>query len=317
MSIESRLQKLEGEIRRIRQHGHTSRHDGGLLEGAVINGVIGGPGDTGGGLPGSGGSGGGPHTHDASGIGYDNTSSGLTADDVQEAIDEIVADADERVEFVPLAATSVDLDYDVARYWDVTTVDDGAFAISNPPPDQTWGRLVVVARTGPGGPHTWTWPASVDWADPDNPGFGGGPAPVFPGEGGQLVVELVTVDGGLTYGGSWQAASTPLDFGEVGDIQPVGTVAAAGSTGKVADAGHVHTIADAVLAAAASALIPVDTGTVTYDHSGDDVLVTIETVWGIDTDSPYYDDAGAAAGEEAALYWDPAASTYVVVPYQL
>lgn len=35
-------------------------------------------------------------------------------------------------------------------------------------------------------------------------------------------------------------SSAGLDYGEAGDIQPTGTAAAAGSTGEVADAGHVH-----------------------------------------------------------------------------
>lgn len=46
---------------------------------------------------------------------------------------------------------------------------------------------------------------------------------------------------GLAGGGNLQADRTlAVDFGAVGAIQPVGPAAAAGSSGKVADAGHVH-----------------------------------------------------------------------------
>lgn len=64
-----------------------------------------------------------------------------------------------------------------------------------------------------------------------------------------------------------------------------------------------------------ASLIAVDAGTVTYDDSGDTLGVTVETVWGVDEDGPYYDGTGAAAGDEAALYWDPGAGGYLLVPY--
>jgi hypothetical protein len=41
--------------------------------------------------------------------------------------------------------------------------------------------------------------------------------------------------------------SAVLPFGVLSDIQPVGSVAAAGSTGRVADAAHVHEGVDAAL----------------------------------------------------------------------
>ena len=51
----------------------------------------------------------------------------------------------------------------------------------------------------------------------------------------------ITAGAGLTGGGDLTANRTlAVDFGEAGDIQPVGTAAAAGSSGEVADAAHVH-----------------------------------------------------------------------------
>ena len=57
---------------------------------------------------------------------------------------------------------------------------------------------------------------------------------------------IVTQDGRMwictTAGspGTWQQPAPPLTFGAAGDIQPLAASAVAGSTGKVADAGHQH-----------------------------------------------------------------------------
>jgi hypothetical protein len=64
-------------------------------------------------------------------------------------------------------------------------------------------------------------------------------------------------------------------------------------------------------------LLTVDPGTVTYDHSGDDVIVEVSALWGVDGDGPYYDDAGVLTGEEAVLALDPATSELLLVPYNL
>lgn len=76
---------------------------------------------------------------------------------------------------------------------------------------------------------------------------------------------------------------------------------------------------DAELAAHAATphgLIPVDAGTPAYDDTGDGVEVTLTSVWGIAAAGvPYYDPDDAATGEEAALFWDPATSAYVLIPF--
>ena len=66
-----------------------------------------------------------------------------------------------------------------------------------------------------------------------------------------------------------------------------------------------------------SDLILVDGGSVTYDTSDPaDIGVTVTTVWGIDsTGDPYYDPAGAASGDEAALYWVSSSAAYTLVPF--
>ena len=65
-----------------------------------------------------------------------------------------------------------------------------------------------------------------------------------------------------------------------------------------------------------SGLICVDPGAIAID-AGDPFGVTLTSVWGIDADDgrPYHDDTGAAAGEEAALFYDPLTDHYTLIPY--
>jgi hypothetical protein len=68
-------------------------------------------------------------------------------------------------------------------------------------------------------------------------------------------------------------------------------------------------------AAAAVGLIPVDTGSVAYDTSTPGELgITVTSDWGYDG-AAYYDDTGAATGEEAALFWDPDTGQYTVITF--
>jgi hypothetical protein len=83
---------------------------------------------------------------------------------------------------------------------------------------------------------------------------------------------------------------------------------------SVVNDSHSHTAA--TLPAAADGLIPVDVGSVAYDTSTPGELgITVTSDWGSDGVTAYYDDAGADAGEEAALFWDPATGQYAVLPY--
>lgn len=110
-------------------------------------------------------------------------------------------DTSELVEVVPISGPTVDIDYDVAQWWDITLSEDCTFTISNPPDPLTVGELVVVIRQGIGAPFTVTWPASVQWDDGD--GLPGGAAPTLnTAASAQDVITLVTFDGGVTWGGS-------------------------------------------------------------------------------------------------------------------
>lgn len=76
-------------------------------------------------------------------------------------------------------------------------------------------------------------------------------------------------------------------------------------------------IDELVAGASAAGLIPVDTGSVAYDTSTPgEIGITVTSDWGVDSGVAYYDDGGASAGEEAALFWDPATSQYAVIPFE-
>jgi hypothetical protein len=64
-------------------------------------------------------------------------------------------------------------------------------------------------------------------------------------------------------------------------------------------------------------VICVDPGTPTYD-TGSPPGITMATDWGVDGSGlPYYDDGGATAGEEAALFYDPLTDHYFLIAYEL
>lgn len=125
---------------------------------------------------------------------------------VEDVLQEIGAIINGHVEVVPSSGGAVDLDYETARYWDIYLDDDCALTISNAPADQTWGQLIVILRQGTGAPYTVTWPAEVQWQDTD--GTAGGSAPtLWTTEDAIDVVTLVSVDGGLTWGGNHDAVA--------------------------------------------------------------------------------------------------------------
>lgn len=66
----------------------------------------------------------------------------------------------------------------------------------------------------------------------------------------------------------------------------------------------------------ASGVSIVDPGTVSTVIVGGEVQVTASSNYGIDSNGvPYYDEDGAAEGEEAALGFDPHTGNFFLVPY--
>jgi hypothetical protein len=156
------------------------------------------------------------------------------------------ADGEPDVETVAASGSTETINYDVATWWDITLTANCTFTITNPPDDQKAGQLVLILRQGGSGSYTVTWPASVEWQDTD--GTSGGAAPtLFTAVGAVDVVTLVTVDGGVTWGGSHGAGSTSIDYAEAADIAAVGTAASAGVSAEVPRADHVHELTAALL----------------------------------------------------------------------
>lgn len=137
--------------------------------------------------------------HNASAITVDPTI--LGGDDVQEVLELLAASipGGEPVETIVSSGTAVDLDFDVARWWDVTLDGNCTFTVTNPPAAEIVGLLHVTIRID--GTHTATF-TDTTWFDrttglsttaPDFTDFG---------DGAQVPVSLLTFDGGATYGGT-------------------------------------------------------------------------------------------------------------------
>lgn len=94
-----------------------------------------------------------------------------------------------------------EIDFTEANWWDITLTDDLTITILNAPASGTVGRLHVILRQGGAGSFTVTWPAEVEW--PDTDGTSGGAAPtLFTAVDARDEVELITEDGGTSYGGT-------------------------------------------------------------------------------------------------------------------
>lgn len=100
------------------------------------------------------------------------------------------------------AGATATLDCSLANIFDLTLTANCTISITNPPAAGVSGQITVILRQGGTGSYTVTWPASVAWQDPLT-GLTGGSAPVlFTAVGAENVVDLSTLDGGVTWGGS-------------------------------------------------------------------------------------------------------------------
>jgi ligand-binding SRPBCC domain-containing protein len=243
--------------------------------------------------------------HDASAISYDPTSSGLTATDVQAAIDELAAapGGGEDTSYAEVAATGAaeTVDCSVARTYDLTFDQNCTLTLTGSVDEETHYLTILIRESGAG---DWdlTWPGSVTWKG----------TPVVLTTSDVQIVNLLSVDGGTNWIATAGATATLVaDLDDLTDV--VITSPAEGHEIRYRSGSWVNETPGA--GPDFSGLMLVDGGSPTYDTSDPDVVeVTVATVWGIGTD-PYYDAGGAATGEEAALYWDPANSTYVLVPF--
>lgn len=99
------------------------------------------------------------------------------------------------------AGATYAIDCSLANIFDITLTVNCTLSITNPPASGVGGIITVILRQGGTGSYTVTWPGSVDWQDTD--GTTGGAAPtLWTAVGAQDVIELATLDGGTTWGGS-------------------------------------------------------------------------------------------------------------------
>jgi len=144
------------------------------------------------------------------------------------------------VEVVAASGSAVEIDYDVAHWWDITLTDDCALTIVNAPDSATAGVLFVILRQGGAGSFTVTWPAEVQWDD--GTGLPGGPAPTLnTAVGAQDVIELVTLDGGTTWGGTHDDGGSSISPATtVEDETTFGIAPAVGTDLEYARQDHTH-----------------------------------------------------------------------------
>jgi len=132
----------------------------------------------------------------------------------------------EVVEVVSDSTDALTIDFSESNWWDITLTADCTFAFTNPPPSGTVGLLHIILRQGGVGGWTVAWPAEVQW--PDTDGTSGGPSPtLFTAVGARDFVEIITEDGGVSYGGSIGILSAS------GNDTSLVTVAATGATETV------------------------------------------------------------------------------------
>jgi hypothetical protein len=135
--------------------------------------------------------------HPADAVTYDNTVSGLTADDVQAAIDELAAGSssgpDVSLVEVAAAGATETVDVSVARTYDLTLTDDLTLTLSGAVDNEAHYVVVAFRQDGTGG-WTVTHPGSVVWLGGSEPTIDADPAAV-------TWVTYLSLDGGTVWYG--------------------------------------------------------------------------------------------------------------------
>lgn len=157
-----------------------------------------------------------------SGIGYDGTASGSPETDIQAELDRLEAliaaspsgdfltsNYGEQAQLVTVAAAGAayTIDCSLGNTFDITLTANLTLSISNPAPPGVDSHIIVVLRQGGSGSYTVTWPASVKWQSATGTNTGSAPT-LWTAVGAQDVIELSTLDGGTTWGGSTDVDST-------------------------------------------------------------------------------------------------------------
>jgi hypothetical protein len=101
---------------------------------------------------------------------------------------------------VPLAGAAETIDCSLANVFDLTLTTDCTISIINPPADTYAGTITIVIRQGGTGGYLVTWPAEVVWQAADGTDTGDPPT-LFTAVDALDIIELSTVDGGVSWGG--------------------------------------------------------------------------------------------------------------------
>jgi hypothetical protein len=180
------------------------------------------------------------HQHAASDISYDNTTSGLTADDVQEAIDElegligsgdfvtVTAGGGEVISTVATSGAAETIDLANGNVHDITLDADCTFTFTSPAAGRARSFTLFVRQDSSGG-WTATWPGSVEW--------GSGSAPTLATDPNAVdVITFITLDGGTTWfgfatSGAGDADAHIADTTDAHDASAISVVDAGGYFG--------------------------------------------------------------------------------------
>jgi hypothetical protein len=138
----------------------------------------------------------------------------------------------------PAAGSTYDVDCSQGNVFDLTLTANLTYTISNPPDPGVAATIYLIFRQGGAGSFTVTHAAEVTWQDTD--GTTGGAAPTLHTAVTALnVIELASVDGGVSWGGA--------------DV--------AGGSGDPALGGDLSGTASAAVVEAVQGVVVTDTGT--------------------------------------------------------
>lgn len=161
--------------------------------------------------------------HDAGAVDYDNSGSGLTADNVQDAIDEIASGSlgdyvttneggGEVLSTVAASGSTETIDLTDGNVHDVTLTADCTFTFASVTAGRARSFTLVLRQDGTGGRDV-TWPGSVVWAD-------GTPPTLDQTASTVAVLTFFTLDGGTVWFGfvAGGGGAAVADLDDLGDV---------------------------------------------------------------------------------------------------
>lgn len=150
--------------------------------------------------------------HDASAISVLDTGGNFTGTNVEDVLAELAAMGGPDTDLVTVSASGAaeTIDVSVARAYDVTLTDDCSLSLTGGVFGERW-EVQLFLRQDPIGGRTVNWPASVVWGD-------GGPPTLSTTPSELDIVELVTLDAGVTWFGSWGGGASVSALDDLSDV---------------------------------------------------------------------------------------------------